>query len=338
MQHKTLPEEPPENSPNVDQVQPEVILTGNTEQNKRDWEVAKLIAETESLRMPYLKKPASWITLSIAIIGVVGTVFQWFNYKDELEEAEFKIHSAEFKYSESQTKILEAEDRLLELNETKAGYDSEIAFLNDQKLQIKTEIDILQGDVNQLRTVIGSNNQEEIIQNLNRIDQKLESTLENASIDYASLEPDNQTLFDVLGQPGERQASFELPYPMRLSWNKNSVINSFKVHELALPYFEKVFKALLEKGLKEEANLFGGCLNVRKLRGGSQYSSHSWGIEIDLDPENNQLKWGPERWKMDPRVVEIFENNGFFWRGRLGFDATSFVLSTETLEEIRASN
>jgi hypothetical protein len=80
------------------------------------------------------------------------------------------------------------------------------------------------------------------------------------------------------------------------------------------------FTLLQERKLTQEASVFGGSFNVRKLRGSDRWSAHAWGAEIDIDPENNQFSWGPARFKMDRRVVRAFEEAGFYWRGHLGFD------------------
>lgn len=67
-------------------------------------------------------------------------------------------------------------------------------------------------------------------------------------------------------------------------------------------------------------DLFGGSLNVRKMRGGSAYSMHSWGIAIDFDPERNQLKWGKDRARLaQPDAVPFWlewEREGWLSLGR----------------------
>ncbi|MPR09235.1 M15 family metallopeptidase [Microvirga tunisiensis] len=138
----------------------------------------------------------------------------------------------------------------------------------------------------------------------------------------------------VLGPPGSGMARLKLPFPMIGAWDKNTQITSITVHRKALPYFEKAFSLLHQRGLTQEASLYGGSFSVRKMRGGDQWTAHSWGVEIDIDPEHNRLSWGPDRFKMDRRVVEAFEEAGFYWRGHLGYDAMSFSLSHESLKEI----
>lgn len=102
------------------------------------------------------------------------------------------------------------------------------------------------------------------------------------------------------GKVGTRQGSVELPYPMRIAWDKKNIIKKFSAHELVCEPIERIFKRTLDYYGMEKIkdlglDLWGGCLNVRKIRGGSGWSMHSWGIAVDMDPDNNQLKWGRDR-------------------------------------------
>ncbi|MCW5965205.1 MAG: M15 family metallopeptidase [Bryobacterales bacterium] len=96
------------------------------------------------------------------------------------------------------------------------------------------------------------------------------------------------------GAIGDNQIGLDLPYPMRIAWDTSKVIRRFpiheKVHDSAQRCLEQIAKkyngsARSELGL----DLFGGCLNVRRMRGGSAWSMHSWGIAIDFDPTRNSL-------------------------------------------------
>ena len=96
-------------------------------------------------------------------------------------------------------------------------------------------------------------------------------------------------------QNGTYLVSIKLPYPMRLAWDKNTKVNTMRCHKLVAQNFTNVFNDLLTHyGLAKiqelGIDLFGGCFNFRAMRGGSDYSRHSWGIAIDLDAERNQLK------------------------------------------------
>jgi len=111
--------------------------------------------------------------------------------------------------------------------------------------------------------------------------------------------PESQ-LFNYYKNVGENQVRIQLPYPHKLAWKKSTVINSFLCHEKVHDSLLRVLSRVLDSyGLEEirrlRLDLWGGCLNVRQKRGGSSYSTHSWGIAIDYDPERNRLQWGRDR-------------------------------------------
>jgi len=111
-----------------------------------------------------------------------------------------------------------------------------------------------------------------------------------------------------------------LPYPMKLAWDLDTKVSKMRCHKLAAEAFENVFNDLLAHyGMKEierlGIDLFGGCFNYRKMRGGSEWSKHSWGIAIDLDTARNKLKETAKtarfaRPEYQP-MIDIFYNNGF---------------------------
>ncbi len=109
-----------------------------------------------------------------------------------------------------------------------------------------------------------------------------------------------EILFQHYGGVGENQTSIDLPYPHKLAWNKARVVRRFTCHERVSDSLRRVLARVLDAyGLEEirrlRLDLWGGCLNVRKMRGGTRYSLHSWGIAVDYDPERNRLKWGRDR-------------------------------------------
>ncbi|HWT10859.1 MAG TPA: M15 family metallopeptidase, partial [Roseomonas sp.] len=97
------------------------------------------------------------------------------------------------------------------------------------------------------------------------------------------------------GPVGANQTMVRLPYAMRLAWDTSVRISRFSCHEKVHDAFLTVFTDTLaeygEARIEElRLDLFGGCLNVRTMRGGTQPSMHSWGIAVDLDPERNALR------------------------------------------------
>ena len=116
-----------------------------------------------------------------------------------------------------------------------------------------------------------------------------------------------------------------LPYPMRLSWDKSKIITRLRCHKLVANQLSAIFKDILDfYGLEHiqrlGIDLYGGCFNFRKMRGGSDWSRHSWGVAIDLDPERNQLKQTSKNAnfaKMEYQpMIDIFYKHGFVSLGR----------------------
>ncbi|MFA1625236.1 M15 family metallopeptidase [Rhizobium mongolense] len=118
----------------------------------------------------------------------------------------------------------------------------------------------------------------------------------------------------------------DLAYPMKIAWDKSQVIRRFRCHAKVEAPLKRIFqKTLAHYGAADVSRLaldiFGGCYNYRPMRGGKSWSMHAFGIAVDLDPENNQLKWGRDRAKFaKPEYVpfwNIVESEGAVSLGRV---------------------
>lgn len=112
--------------------------------------------------------------------------------------------------------------------------------------------------------------------------------------------PRQRDVRSFYGNVGTNQTKIILPYRMKIAWDTSKSIGKFTCHKKVAEPMQAIFEDALEHyGLDEiqrlGLDLFGGCLNVRKMRGGSRYSMHSWGIAVDLDPARNQLRWNHTR-------------------------------------------
>lgn len=130
------------------------------------------------------------------------------------------------------------------------------------------------------------------------------------------------------GPPGGSQCTAGKvipPFPLRLAWSLDKVIRRFSCHEMLEEPMQRVYERVWEEYPADEVarhgfNIWGGCFNHRKMRGGSSLSTHSWGAAVDTDPERNRLRWGSDRAylaKPECRLWwEIWESEGFVSLGR----------------------
>lgn len=75
---------------------------------------------------------------------------------------------------------------------------------------------------------------------------------------------------------------------------------------------KKAFANLIERGFIKELKTFDGCFNIRKKRGLSSLSLHSWGIAIDVNAAWNALGAKPT---LSAGFVKCFTDAGFEWGG-----------------------
>ena len=134
------------------------------------------------------------------------------------------------------------------------------------------------------------------------------------------------SLVRFYGEVGRNQTRIDLPYPHKLAWKTSIAIKSFYCHEKIHDSLHRVLSRVLDNyGLEEiqrlHLDLWGGCLNVRKMRGGTKYSTHSWGIALDYDPIRNRLKWGRDRAAFAKSEYDawwrLWEEEGFLSLGRM---------------------
>lgn len=113
------------------------------------------------------------------------------------------------------------------------------------------------------------------------------------------------------GPVGQNQKRFTLPYEMRLAWDTDVAVTRMTLHQRCGESAMNVLSACYDhygvQGIKDlRLDLFGGSLNVRKMRGGSRYSTHSWGAAIDIDPSNNQFRWTDDRATLDDPAYDFW--------------------------------
>lgn len=133
-------------------------------------------------------------------------------------------------------------------------------------------------------------------------------------------------LYGKPNQSGTYLASVPIPFPLKLAWDLNTKVNKIRCHKDEIINITAIFQEIFNHyGLARIQELqidhFGGCFNFRQMRGGSDWSKHSWGTAIDLDPTRNQLKESKKtarfaRVEYAP-MIDIFESYGWGSLGRL---------------------
>ena len=75
---------------------------------------------------------------------------------------------------------------------------------------------------------------------------------------------------------------------------------------------EQAFSNIIDRGLADQVRTWDGCFNIRRKRGATSSSLHSWGIAIDINAAWNGFGKTPT---MSPELVKCFTDAGFDWGG-----------------------
>jgi len=133
-------------------------------------------------------------------------------------------------------------------------------------------------------------------------------------------------IIKTYGQPGDEKnmTIITTPYPLVIAWDTKVTTNKMKIHKLAADSMKAILKEILDTyGLEEikrlGIDLFGGSYNFRQMRGGTEWSVHSWALAIDLDPARNKLKETSKtarfaRPEYKP-MLDIFKKHGWYSLG-----------------------
>jgi hypothetical protein len=115
---------------------------------------------------------------------------------------------------------------------------------------------------------------------------------EPAAATGRDLWPRQAQVEQLFGPVGQHQTMLELPFTMRIAWDKRALVHRFSIHEKAHDSASRCFDRIADAYTPEQRTetgieLFGGCLNVRPMTGGKRWSMHAYGLAIDFDPARN---------------------------------------------------
>ena len=102
--------------------------------------------------------------------------------------------------------------------------------------------------------------------------------------------------------------SFDVPTELEIGFIPKKIY----CNKLIVEPLKAAFKNLIDRKFVSELKTWDGCYQVRKMRGLSSQSLHSWGLAVDLNQSTNQLGKQPT---LSAGFVKCFTDAGFDWGG-----------------------
>jgi hypothetical protein len=115
------------------------------------------------------------------------------------------------------------------------------------------------------------------------------------------------------------------PWLLTLDWEPFQKTSKIAIHSKLASSLEGILESALDHygldGIKEFGlDRYGGSYVDRRIRGGSAWSTHAWGIAVDWYPSRNKLRWRSDLASLsDPALDfwwELWEKEGWLSLGR----------------------
>lgn len=116
--------------------------------------------------------------------------------------------------------------------------------------------------------------------------------------------PRQRDVASFFGEPGANIVQATMPFALRIAWEPTQRVTKISCNKKCVEAFQHVWERTLAHYGEDELrrlrlDMYGGCFNKRKMRGGTSWSIHSYGAAWDVDPDRNQLKWGRDKAELD---------------------------------------
>lgn len=140
--------------------------------------------------------------------------------------------------------------------------------------------------------------------------------------------PHYKDIVDVYGlayADGSNQIVYTPPFEFRIAWNPKYTVGRFLIHGLVEKSLNSILCTIMDEyGVEKieefKINYFGGSYSYRKSRLSNRFSTHAWGVAIDLAPYQNLLKLDKTKSLFaNPqynKMMEIFYDYGWYNEGR----------------------
>lgn len=258
-------------------------------ETKLRYEIEKLKAETHHLTRPWLRNPASWITILTTILAIGGIGFQAIR-------SDYEYRSSQIKLEQAKLEMEKVGDKSERLNNEVTRTEMLLKQLNEQREKAQSELASLETQANKLKELTAQ-------LPVNAQTTELKEAAQKASRSIDQLRTINkQSVGQAEETAGNLRAIRESLSAPQSSANNFAVVASFKTESEALEYA----KQLKAKGLtypvevyKREADRFavtlGGNLSYREASMRAQYARQN-GIASDAYVRSSE-NWGENLFK-----------------------------------------